>query len=50
MMVKCCRVSCAYIWDYHGASERYAQCPRCRTTVSIKKNAVVKEGSDANAL
>jgi len=33
--LKCHR--CGYNWTYRGQSDWYAVCPRCRTTVSIKK-------------
>ena len=35
MKLKCKR--CEYEWEYNGESEWYASCPKCRTTVSLKK-------------
>ena len=35
MEFKCQR--CSYIWDYNGKSEWYTSCPRCRTSISIRK-------------
>ena len=40
MMLKCPRVLCGYVWKYNGKSCYYAKCPKCLTSVSIKKNRV----------
>lgn len=28
---------CGYEWDYKGASEWYTSCPRCRTSINVRK-------------
>lgn len=33
---------CGYIWEYRGASQYYATCPRCLRKVSIAKYRVDK--------
>ena len=33
--LKCKR--CDYEWEYNGDSEWYASCPKCRTTVNVRK-------------
>ena len=27
-------------WKYHGNSQYYASCPKCRSSISIRKNKV----------
>ena len=36
-MVKLECKRCGYKWEYNGASEWYASCPKCRTTVNVRK-------------
>jgi len=33
--LKCKR--CGYSWEYNGNSEWYASCPKCRTTINVRK-------------
>lgn len=33
--LKCKR--CEYSWEYNGTSEWYASCPKCRTTINVRK-------------
>jgi len=35
--LKCPREECGYEWDYDGKSEWYTSCPRCKTSVSVRK-------------
>lgn len=35
LKIKCKR--CDYQWEYKGKSEWYTSCPKCKTTVNIKK-------------
>lgn len=35
MKLKCKR--CNYEWDYKGNSEWYTSCPKCRTTIRVRK-------------
>lgn len=35
--LKCGRTDCGYEWEYSGNSEWYASCPKCRTTVNVRK-------------
>ena len=35
MKLKCQR--CKYEWDYQGKSDWYTSCPRCRTSIKVKK-------------
>ena len=37
MMLKCQNPDCGYEWDYNGESKFYATCPRCKSSVSIRK-------------
>ena len=34
MEIQC---ACGHRWIYAGKSERYCSCPKCRTTITIKK-------------
>ena len=36
MLLNCQR--CGYEWDYNGKSKWYCSCPRCRTSIKVKKN------------
>ncbi|MFE3845832.1 hypothetical protein ACFL1L_03110 [Thermoplasmatota archaeon] len=38
VILKCQR--CGYKWNYHGKSEWYAPCSRCKTSVNIKKQKI----------
>lgn len=35
--------SCGYEWEYGGASDYYASCPRCLAKVRVKKAEALKE-------
>jgi len=37
MKVKCSRASCLYEWDYNGKAKWYASCPRCHSSVNLRK-------------
>jgi tRNA(Ile2) C34 agmatinyltransferase TiaS len=44
MEIICLR--CNHKWDYKGKSEWYASCPKCRTTINVKKikeTTIIKE-------
>lgn len=43
VIIKCKR--CGYEWDYRGKSEWYATCSRCKTSINIKKQLVLKNKS-----
>lgn len=36
--------SCGHVWNYRG-EKLYTTCPRCRTTLSVRKNCLEKEDS-----
>jgi len=40
MNIKCSNKKCEYEWEYNGESSFYACCPRCHSSVNIKKNMV----------
>ena len=42
--LKCKR--CDYSWEYNGESEWYVSCPRCRTTVNLKKQKEVRKSQN----
>ena len=47
VILKCQR--CGYKWNYHGKSEWYAPCSRCKTSINIKKqDTKVKEKKQGN--
>ena len=37
MKLTCYHKDCGYTWDYNGASEFYATCPRCMRKIKIDK-------------
>jgi len=37
LKVKC--EKCGYEWDYKGDSEWYVTCPRCKTSINVRKDA-----------
>ena len=36
MKLKCPRVGCGYVWEYYGEEDN-TSCPKCKTTMSVKK-------------
>ena len=42
LQVKCTR--CGKTWSYSGASEYYASCPNCKTSVNLRKALQLNEG------
>jgi len=37
MLLKCQNKKCMYEWDYKGESPFYATCPRCKSSVKVKR-------------
>lgn len=35
MKIKCQR--CKYEWEYKGKSKWYTSCPKCRTSINVRK-------------
>ena len=36
MKIKCPRVGCGHVWEYYGGEDN-TSCPKCKTTLSVKK-------------
>jgi hypothetical protein len=42
MQLKCTRIDCGHEWDYKGTLKFFACCPKCKTSVKIKKIEATK--------
>jgi hypothetical protein len=34
---QCPRIGCLYMWDYNGNADHVTSCPKCHTSVMIRK-------------
>ena len=39
------RCVCGHDWVYQGSKLKFACCPSCRSTISIKKNRIIDENN-----
>ena len=44
---KCKR--CGHEWDYKGKSEYYTTCPKCKTSINVRKKEGGKNGDRTKA-